>query len=152
MPIEIRLDLSGFERLMRRWGPDQIARRKRAAMDESLAYLRKRVQDATPVDTGLGRGSVFTEIRGTAVDLTGVVASAQPHMVVLEVGRRPGAKMPPATAIRRWLEHQGGDGRLAFVVARAIGRRGLPPHRMFARAAEQGRATVQAIWRRHFSA
>lgn len=63
---------------------------------------------------------------------------------IIERGRRPG-KMPPKEAIRQWLEQklrgrmrnrgrrQAEAARLAFVVARAIGRRGLPAHRILAK-------------------
>lgn len=43
-----------------------------------------------------------------------------------EFGRRPGARMPPASALVGWSRRKIGDGRLAFVVARSIGEKGLP--------------------------
>ena len=147
---EITVDMTSAIRAMEKVSPAAIERRSRAAMGESLAYLQTEIRKGTLVDTGIGRGSVFTEIRGTAVDLRGRAASAQAHMVVLEMGRRPGSKQPPLAPIRRWLERHGMDGGLAFVVARNIGRRGMKAHHMFKNAAERGGSVVHRIFARHF--
>ena len=147
---EITVDMTSAIRAMEKVSPAAIERRSRAAMGESLAYLQTEVRKGTPIDTGIGRGSVYTEMRGTAVDLRGRVASAQEHMVVLEMGRRPGSRQPPLAPIRRWLERHGMDGGLAFVVARNIGKRGMKPHHMFAKAAERGGSFVNSIFAKHF--
>lgn len=124
--------------------------RQRAAMGESLAYLQGEVRAGMPVDLGIGRGSVFTEIRGSTANLRGTVGSAQIHVAVLEKGRRPGATPPPVGPIRSWLSRHGGNAELAFVVARSIGRRGTKGHHMFQNAIERGKGRIESIWRRHF--
>ena len=128
----------------------QVEKRQRAAMEESLAYLQSEVRAGMPVDQGIGRGSVFAEVRGSAANLRGVVGSAQLHVAVLEKGRRPGSTPPPVGPIRAWLARKGGDARLAFVVARSIGRRGTKAHRMFQKTAEKGQGRVEMIFRKHF--
>ena len=47
------------------------------------------------------------------------------YFKVMEHGRRPGRRMPPPRALFGWLRRHGIDQRAAFVVARAIGRRGI---------------------------
>lgn len=146
--VEVQTDTRA---LTEQWGEAAVSRKLRAATEESLQYLKGLVQEGTPVDTGLGRGSVFTAVRGTGLDIEGVVASPQAHMVVLELGRRPGMRMPPLDPIRVWLRRHGQSDSLAFVVARAIGRRGIEARRMFGKAAERGGATVTRIFARHLS-
>lgn len=128
----------------------KLDQRQRAAMQESLGYLQSEVRAGMPVDLGIGRGSVFTEIRGSTVNMRGIVGSGQIHVAVLEKGRRPGATPPPVGPIASWLSRNGGDARLAFVVARSIGRRGTKAHRMFKNAIERGGGRVEAIFQRHF--
>lgn len=54
-----------------------------------------------------------------------------PHTVYVEGGRRPGARQPPSSALIPWVKRRMGvkDDRaaasLAYVIARAIGRRGI---------------------------
>jgi hypothetical protein len=63
--------------------------------------------------------------------------SASEYAGVIEFGRRVGAKMPPSSAIDRWLRAKGIDvgmspsarRRFIFYVRRAISRRGLQPGR-----------------------
>jgi hypothetical protein len=72
------------------------------------------------------------------LDNGAIVFNDTPYASVIEHGRRRGARMPPTKVIAEWLE-QKMRGRvrnrakrlrmaksMAFVVARAIGRRGLP--------------------------
>lgn len=123
--------------------------RVRAGMEESLAYLQGVVREGMSVDTGLGRGSVTTDLRGTRVDsLRGRVFSPLPHVLVMEEGRQPGAAMPPVAVIARWMERKGIEGD-AFLMARSIGRKGITGRHMFREAAEKGLPTVLNIVARH---
>lgn len=75
-----------------------------------------------------------------------VVRNRAPHAVFVEMGRRPGARMPPASALAGWVIRHWGvspvvrgskGGRFrsnrdavmdaAWMLARAIGRRGIAP-------------------------
>ena len=63
------------------------------------------------------------------------VYNAAPYAGVIEHGRRAGSKMPPKEAIVRWIQRRMGKSEkearsLAFVVQRAIARRGLLPRRI----------------------
>ena len=46
------------------------------------------------------------------------------HALFVERGRMPG-KQPPLAIIQEWAQEHLGDWRLGFVIARAIGRRGI---------------------------
>lgn len=149
----VAVDLSALRALQERLSPKLAERLAAAAMDESLAYLKGRVQDGIASNTGVSRGSIFTESNGRALDgLNGVVASPLESVAVWEWGRRPGAAQPPVSAIRQWMRRRLGsdDARVAFLIARAIGRRGLPAHHTFRDAADKGASVVRRIFLKHF--
>jgi hypothetical protein len=88
------------------------------------------------------RGSIFTELRGQPARRQAIVASSVFYAPVVEAGRRPGARRPPLEPIRLWVIRKLGISSLqarqvAFLVARAIGRRGTKGQHMFERAAQQ---------------
>lgn len=150
--IEITVDAGSVRRAAARLDPRRFDRQARAAMDESLAFLQHEVQTHTPVFQGTLRGGIFTEVRGHGVDLRGIVAPSPAtvqYAVVVERGRRPGAKLPPRGPIQRWAQLVLGDGSLWFVVARAIARRGTKGQHMFEQAAQAGQRVVPAIFRKH---
>jgi hypothetical protein len=74
-----------------------------------------------------------------------VLFNDAPYASIIELGRRPGSKAPPTSVIMKWLEQklrgsvknrksrEAQARGLAFVIARAIGKRGLPAHRVMAR-------------------
>jgi len=58
----------------------------------------------------------------------------------IETGSRP--HRPPLSALQVWARRHGMN---AFVLQRAIGRRGTRAHRVFARALEQNRDRIVAL-------
>lgn len=105
----------------------------RAAM-ETLRLLKEGTQNAIPASRYGHRGAIDTRSfyngwevmhRGRTVTVT----NNAKHAVYVERGRLPG-KAPPSAALVPWvIRNLGVDEReargLAFVIARAIGRRGL---------------------------
>ena len=155
--ITVGVDFSKFEAVMAQLSPEELDRRARSAMNESLAYLQGEVAKAIPVGvSGNTRQALFTEIRGKALpEIRGIVANPFLHTIVLEKGRKPG-RMPPVEALRLWCQRKLGNAKLAFVVARAIGKKGTKAWRetkglhMFENAAKNGQATVNRIWQKWF--
>lgn len=147
LSAHVKINLQDMES---RFGKAAMARRSHSSMVESVALMKGLVQEGMTVDTGVTRGSVVTSIRGTAVSLRGTVQSAHPSALVMEHGRRPGAAPPPTGPIAAWLSRHGADPKLAFVVARAIGRRGIKATKPFENAVKKGDGIIGAIWRRHF--
>jgi hypothetical protein len=100
---------------------------------------------ATPVGaTSHLRQSITHQISGSGIAIEGRVFSTDLPIKVVSVegGRKPG-KMPPRGPIELWVARKlGGDARVAFLVARAIGRRGTKGQFMFRKGAEVARASA----------
>jgi hypothetical protein len=81
------------------------------------------------VDIGVTRASVTPEVRTHGRVVEGVVGSNRISAAVQETGSRP--HWPPLAALETWARRH---GTTAYVVARAIARRGNIARRQFSRA------------------
>src|SRR3990167_6339597 len=126
-----------------RFAPEVIPRETQMFLHEAGALIEKSVRQRTPqgvCGTQSGaRASIFAETRQSAGLFSEVIGSNLAYIEPLEVGRRPG-KQPPVDALIPWVEKfialdegETAEG-VAFVIARAIGRRGTQGAHMF----EQG--------------
>jgi hypothetical protein len=115
-----------------------------ATLAELGAYGQRLVVQAAPrgISAGGGglRGSIFTELRGTPARRQAIVASSVGYAAIVEAGRRPGRRPPPGP-IRLWVARKlsvptSQVSRVAFLVARKIGRQGTEGAHMFERAAQ----------------
>lgn len=156
MSLSIDIDTSELEAYAHKLARhEQIVREisgpaMRQSVDVTLAHIKQRV----PVNTGQLRQSITGEVTGTPVSLKGVVTSPlQPHYAPdVEYGRKPG-KMPPVGPIELWARRKLGlSGKelesAAFLIARAIGRRGTKGAFMFRDGTAAARTTVNGIWQR----
>ena len=99
---------------------------KRAAF-ESVGWLRVRTKEEKKVDLGGFLRGWFAQVMTVAGgDVSTVISNMAPHARYVEDGRRPG-KMPPVAKIAAWAGRKMGRPDLGFVIARAIGRRGIGP-------------------------
>ncbi len=141
---------AAFER-----APAMIEREMRATMDVAVSQIERVVVENTPVGaTGLARAGVTTDVRGSAVDLTGRVFNRDNPIKIasIETGRKPG-RMPPIGAIELWVRRKfGGDRQAAFMIARAIGKRGTKGARMFEKAYQSEAPKVKRLFERRLSA
>lgn len=97
------------------------------AMRESAVLIQSYAKLYAPVFRGLLRVSIAQNVTEEGNRITGEIGSGLVYASVVEEGRNPwpGA-MPPASGdLRTWARRKLGDERLAFVVARAIKRRGF---------------------------
>jgi hypothetical protein len=71
-------------------------------------------------------GQLAQSLVGETAGISGRVYSPLPYASPMEAGRRAGARMPPPSALTGWMRRHGIPTSAAFVVARSIGRRGIP--------------------------
>jgi hypothetical protein len=128
----------------------EIHRGMATAVQELERRVRARAPGGVLQDAGL-RGSIAGEVRGRGLDIHGVVGSPLPYAAVVELGRRAGAKQPPPGALDLWVKRiLGVPGeevrRVAFLVGRAIARRGIPGRFMFRDALASFRPQLSQIF------
>ena len=135
MTVTVRLMPEG-QRILRQLNAPQSwwPRVQRALLQTAANIVSREAQELAPRDTGRGIRSIRPVVTSQRAEI-----HAFDYMVVIDQGRRPGATQPPVSAIEPWLLRQQGRGRLrgasAYVIARAIGRRGIPARHYFAQAA-----------------
>lgn len=92
-------------------------------LEDIVIWLKGEVQQRTPVSGGPLKNEMNAEVRWEGLDLMGIINNPLNYARVIETGRTSN-KMPPSDALRAWARKKLGDERLAFVVARAIAKRG----------------------------
>jgi hypothetical protein len=154
-----------------------LAERLVPALTEATMLLEREIKQRTPVGvTEAARGSITSEVRTGVGIPVATVGSPLKHVAVLNDGRRPGQKPPPAEALELWVRrnvkidrvHASGmkagqvktrKGKtlsraptskealsIAFVIARAIGARGTPARRMFEETLQESEPALQRIF------
>ena len=113
-----------------------------AMRDATLMVTRYARQDA-PVDTGRLRASITPDVRVQDQTIIGVVGSNVAYAPFMELGTRP--HWVPAGALDVWARRH---GMTAFVVARAIARRGLAARRFLQGAVEKAADWIVARFER----
>jgi hypothetical protein len=117
-----------------------VAIKSRAALSaahRSVAYLQQRTRTAPSANpSGVGHGGAvntgnYLRRWRTMRHADGAsVYNPTPYAGVIDLGRRPGSRMPPIGIIARWIQRrlavpEAAARQSAFVIARAIAQRGL---------------------------
>ena len=106
-------------------------------MRRATLLVQRDAKRFSPVDTGRLRASITPEIRQRGTTIQGVVGSNVIYAAAAELGSRP--HYPPISALQTWARRHGMN---AYVLQRAIGRRGTKAHRFFQQAFEQNRDRI----------
>lgn len=133
------------------------------AMDRMSAFARREAVQGAPKDTGQLINSIHLVREYQHPEYIGGIRTNLPHAVVMEEGRRPGARMPPHLPLYRWVvRHRAmfGLGRkagtrrqsaseesrlksLTFLVRRKIAEKGIEGKKFFHRAEQAVRAEFE---------
>jgi len=110
-----------------------------AGMELTMAAAEAEVVKYTPVDQGILRASVYGRVVDQWPKITGLLGSPLAYAEPVEYGSRP--HWPPRAPIESWVHRTFGVSgkammRIAFLVARAISKRGGYGHFMFTRGLE----------------
>ncbi len=127
-----RIELRGARRLIEKVNdPRLIAEPVRTFFHQASVAVAGEVRERTPVNTGRLRNSITNEVDRRRVPLFAKVGTNVSYARFVEEGSRP--HWPPLSALQPWARRHGFPaGRAgAFLVARAISRRGTKPHKMF---------------------
>lgn len=152
LDLTVSIDQGTLRALHARLSPAKLEGAMRSGMEDALAWFKRAVQEGEPIDRGFLRAGTTTDIHGVGINISGRVfpspATAQ-YASVVEWGRRPGRKAPPILVIAEWAKRKGITAP-AFVIARSIGRKGIPGKHMFEKAFNSGRTKVKRIFEDHF--
>lgn len=131
----ITYDISGLPELAARY-PAAYQREVVTVLDLVTRRLESAVAEKTPKGVGGAAGlagSIFGEVKALGSTITGVVGTPFAYAKVIELGRKPGSKMPPIAPIALWAQRKLGLDEemargIAFGIARNIARRGFKGH------------------------
>ena len=143
----IRITIKGGQetaKLLQRF-PQRLRAALLKAMRESAILVQSLAKINAPVFRGLLRVSILQGITEEGNSLVGHVGSALTYAPVLEHGRQTGW-FPPVSELKIWARRKLGDERLAFVIGRAIKRRGFKAQPYLFPALEAGAPRIQTIF------
>lgn len=156
--MKVSLDIQGWQELDAafRQAPDIVREELLAAVTEADELLEREVKDlmfqSGAIATGKSRASIFSREQVLPDGGIGVVGTAQPHVVYVELGTKP-HKVSAAgvQAIEDWVrtklkppekEVRG----VAYVIARKIRQKGTQPVGMFSKTWAAQRPQVERIF------
>lgn len=146
MERTIVIDARDYEAHLRKLASGDIARAmERGAVSGAarcIPILHRSTETAPPANpSGKGSGGAFdtgrykASWRSRPISSGAQVFNDAPHAAIVEEGRRPGARMPPAGVVEAWARRRLGvskeeAARVDFLIRRAIKRRGLRARRV----------------------
>ena len=144
MKLETRVLLTDLKELIRKW-PDVVRSETTAVMDLVVRRIEAEVVSGTPLGVGGAAGlagSIFGEVESGMHRVTGIVGTPLEYGEVVELGRRPGARMPPVAPIALWAQRKLGVDAdeaesVGFAIARKIAVHGFEGAHMFGKAWEE---------------
>jgi len=124
-----------------------------AAMHASTQVLRGAIIPKTPVFMGPLRQGTQASVTGTARSIEGRVFNPSSYGMVVELGRTPGKRQPPSSALELWVRRKLGvpENRVksvAFLVARKIGKQGTKAIKMFETSFNESKGTINRLFDR----
>lgn len=123
----------------------------RRGMQKAVINIQPEIKPLTPVGVSSAlRQSINTRVEGMGSTLKGVVGSSLSKEIypsVMEFGRRPGAKPPPAEKLLRWVHIVLGVENeealsVAIRIARSIGKKGIKGHFFMKRGFEAAKPKI----------
>jgi hypothetical protein len=153
--MKLRATITAKGPMFDRSAPEIMQRDLLTAMYSATAFLEGKVRDNTPqgvygMEGGL-RATIHGEVIQYGTSVMGIVGHAREYGDVIELGRRPGQKMPPEGVLLRWVEIKTGMSgkrakQLEFLIRRKIAREGFEGSHMFERAFTENQNQIQKIF------
>lgn len=131
MTTQLTVEVNGLQAIEGKLKNPQLVAAPLKTLLTDLGLLAQRVaRQEAPRDTAGLQRSLGLEVK----PLYATVSTALNYAPVMEFGRRPGARMPPPDALAGWARRHGLPASALFVLARAIGRRGIKGRFFMAKA------------------
>ena len=149
LETKITVDLRDLERLTKLY-PDISMAVRTSKLTEAMMLLERAVKLKTPEGAGPIhlRDSIFPKVSISGKKVKGLLGTPLAHGAPVEFGTKP--HFPPTGPIQHWVEKKLGKSgaeakSIAFLIARAISRRGTKGSFMFQKAFSENEASVIRI-------
>jgi len=149
LELKIKADIRGLDEMTAQY-PQASDRARRGRLAEAALLLERAIKETTPVGAGPIhlRDTIFSETVIQGLAISAALGTPAVHGEPVEYGTKP--HFPPVAPIRHWVERKLGlsgseAAGVAFVIARAISKRGTKPARMFGRGVDEQKAAVIRI-------
>ena len=146
---KITVDLKDLEKLTKEY-PAESQKARAGRMTEALLLLQREVKSKTPVGAGPIhlRDTIFHKVNMGGTNITGILSSPLEYGAPVEYGTKP--HFPPVGPLQHWVETKLGiSGKeaksVAYLIARAISRRGTKGAEMFGKGFSENEAAVMRI-------
>ena len=140
----INIQMEGLDDLRRKLTPRTYEKAVATLMEDIAIVGERTAKQRAPRDTGALKRSIHSDARPMSARIFSNLAYAVP----VELGRGKGKRMPPPNALRGWLRRHGKPQSAAYVVARAIGKRGIKGRFFMKAAADAIRFKMPSMVRR----
>jgi hypothetical protein len=144
--VNARVIIEGDEQLIRRFGNSSARQR---VLGDSVQDCARIVAIAAAAGSPRGSTGRYAASWGAQPDAAGLFASggvavaqagnSVEYAAPVESGRAPGSAMPPPDELVAWMAAMGIEAD-PFVIARSIGRKGIPARHVLANAVDATRA------------
>lgn len=145
--MSITVKTKGLDELQKRFAnsPKVVQKYSQPAMQSSVDLVRRNIAPLTPSATGTLRGSLEGQVRGMGTHIKGLVQAGKfkPYFAVQEYGRKS-KKFPNVNSIAA---NMGLDKNAAYLVARAIARRGTTGYKYMQRGWDKSQKAVNQFFR-----
>ena len=105
---------------------DEIEREIQATLADVMDDAEIRARSGMRIDTGDNRSKTRGTVQRVPGGAIGRLGSSAKHAYVMELGRRPGGRMPPQGVLLGWMRRHGIPESAEYPIRRKIARRGIP--------------------------
>ena len=146
---KLKVDLKDLEELTREY-PEISKDVRISKLTEALNLLEREIKKKTPYGAGPIhlRDTIHEKVRASGKKVIGIIGTPLQHGEPVELGTKP--HFPPTGPIQFWVERKlgiaGKEAKgMAFLIARAISKRGTKGAKMFEEGFEEAETRVVRI-------
>jgi len=138
---DLTIELKGVKELLTKMALMREMRPLRDLLTKAGLLGQRTAREGAPHDTRTLARSIALDVQPFAAR----VYTPLNYAPVMEYGRRAGAKMPPPHVLSGWARRHGIPQSALFVIARAIGRRGIKGRFFMAKAKQTVEAALPSM-------
>lgn len=146
MSASVTIDARELENLLDRFdgATEVVDREGMAALDRSAILVQNDAKENLHSSGAIDTGGLINDINvGRPTAFERAVGTNKNHGEVVEVGRRPGAPMPPSGSLLGWMRRHGIPAENEYIVRRRIAAKGIAARPYLIPALEDNEPAMQ---------